>query len=208
MNNRMKERLCRLPMDDGAEIYCKISGCGTPLLMIHGMVVDADFFDMCRDFLAERHTVITYDRRGCSRSGGAQGALEREALDAANILQYFGNEMADVVGCNAGGIVACALAQRYPRLVRKVVLHELPLFDVADLTVAEIAWVDKAHDLVRNRKTAVAAVGANSMESLCGRATRALADSVGISCVVFPGGHNAAKEVPNQFATQIEGILA
>lgn len=263
----MDEQVCKLPMDDGVEIYCKVLGRGAPLLMIHGIVVDADFFDMCRDYLAEKHTIITYDRRGCSRSDGLQSALEREVLDAASVLRHFANGRADVVGCSAGGVVACALAQQYPQLIRKAILHELPLFDVVDLTEAEQAWVNKAHDLVRSGKyeralrrmlsiidlstaesdteavrerqwkdgllfmehefeefvtygsrntqkgiarlegVAVAAVGANSRESLCGRATKKLADLAEIPCVIFPGGHNAAKELPQEFAEKIEMLI-
>ena len=52
----------------GAQLYYETRGSGPLMLMIPGANGDADAFGMVADRLAARHTVVTYDRRGFSRS--------------------------------------------------------------------------------------------------------------------------------------------
>lgn len=65
-----------------ANLYYEVRGKGKPLLLIHGVVVDADLHQEAAGLLSRFYQVITYDRRGNSRSvctkgqkaGGARGA--------------------------------------------------------------------------------------------------------------------------------------
>ncbi|MFT0564693.1 alpha/beta fold hydrolase, partial [Bacillus cereus] len=52
----------------GASIYYEVRGSGPILLLIHGGGGDADKFHNIADHLAKWYTVVTYDRRGHSRS--------------------------------------------------------------------------------------------------------------------------------------------
>ncbi len=52
----------------GAELYYEVRGRGPAVLLIAGATGDAGHFEQAADVLASEHTVITYDRRGNSRS--------------------------------------------------------------------------------------------------------------------------------------------
>ena len=114
--------------DDNVKLYCRISGRGKPLLLIHGAMVDADFFEEIQQLLSCKYRVISYDRRGYSRSDKGEGYLtERQAKDAQCVLKALTNQKAIVVGCSAGGLVALKLKELYPELVSYLFVHEPPI---------------------------------------------------------------------------------
>jgi pimeloyl-ACP methyl ester carboxylesterase len=53
---------------DGADLYTERRGDGPPLLLIAGGGGDCGAFSALADLLASRYTVLSYDRRGNSRS--------------------------------------------------------------------------------------------------------------------------------------------
>jgi pimeloyl-ACP methyl ester carboxylesterase len=53
---------------DGADLFVKEAGRGPPVLLIHGIAIDADSWRTVFDDLALEHRVIAYDRRRFSRS--------------------------------------------------------------------------------------------------------------------------------------------
>ena len=114
----------------GARLFCRARGGGKPLLLIHGAVCDSDFFEDAALVLAARFRVVTYDRRGYSRSSGRleEGFLPASAKDAEQICrQLFPARPVAVVGCSAGALVAMEFARRCPELVEQLILHEPPL---------------------------------------------------------------------------------
>lgn len=54
-------------------LFCRREGSGPILLLIHGVACDSEFFRETSKLLAETFTVISYDRRGYSRSIAAEG---------------------------------------------------------------------------------------------------------------------------------------
>jgi pimeloyl-ACP methyl ester carboxylesterase len=84
--------------------------------------------------LSDRSTVVSYDQRGHSRS-----ALDGEpedipvavhAEDAAAILAAVSEEPAYVYGNSGGGTIGLELVARHPDLVRTLVAHEAPIFEL------------------------------------------------------------------------------
>ncbi|MBO3746328.1 alpha/beta fold hydrolase [Streptosporangiaceae bacterium NEAU-GS5] len=133
----------------GATLYYEVRGSGPALLLICGGVYDADGFTALADRLADRRTVITYDRRGNSRSpldGPPQPQeIEVHADDAARVLSAVaGDGPADVFGNSSGAMIGLALATRHPQRVRTLVAHEPPLFTL--LPDYERHW----HDVLQN----------------------------------------------------------
>ncbi|GAB2597711.1 alpha/beta fold hydrolase [Kribbella endophytica] len=119
----------------GATLYYEVRGAGPVLLLICGGVYDADGYGPLAEQLADRYTVITYDRRGNSRSplSGEPGPqrIEEHADDARLVLETVApGQAADVFGNSSGAIIALDLAARYPELIRAVVAHEPPMFDL------------------------------------------------------------------------------
>lgn len=79
---------CEVP---GARLYYETRGTGPLLLLIPGANGDANLFPPLADLLAAEFTVVTYDRRGYTRSAlnGAQDyahRLETDADDSAAAL--------------------------------------------------------------------------------------------------------------------------
>ncbi len=71
---------------NGTQLYCEIRGTGPSVLFISGPTGDAGHFERVAEELADEFTVITYDRRGNSRSprpaGWTTTSAEEQADDA------------------------------------------------------------------------------------------------------------------------------
>jgi pimeloyl-ACP methyl ester carboxylesterase len=117
----------------GAELYIESRGSGPVLLLITGGPTDAGMFTDLAGRLADRYTVVSYDQRGHSRStleGKPEDILSPHVEDAAAILRAFGEEPAYVYGNSGGGTIGLELVRRHPELVRTLVAHEPPLFEI------------------------------------------------------------------------------
>jgi pimeloyl-ACP methyl ester carboxylesterase len=116
------------------KLYHEVRGGGPPLLLITGGTGDAGEWDPVAPSLAEDLTVVTYDRRGMSRSPRPDGwtatSMAEQADDAAALLRALGLAPAVVVGHSGGASIACSLVVRHPELVRHAVLYEAPLLAV------------------------------------------------------------------------------
>jgi pimeloyl-ACP methyl ester carboxylesterase len=118
---------------DGAELYYEVRGSGPVLLLICGGVYDAAGYAGLAGQLADRYTVVTYDRRGNSRSP-LDGPPELQHIevhgdDAHRVLNAVG-EPAYVFGNSSGAIIGMELAARHPEQVLALVVHEPPLFEL------------------------------------------------------------------------------
>lgn len=118
---------------EGAQLYFEIRGEGPPLLMIPGGLGDAGFYENVADVLAADYQVISYDRRGNSRSarqppGGFD--IPQQARDAVAVIQAAGHDSAHVFGNSAGAAIAFELAAEHPDHVQTVVAHEPPSVQV------------------------------------------------------------------------------
>lgn len=116
-------------------LFCRKEGEGPLLLLIHGVACDSDYFQDTIAVLSLHFTVVSYDRRGYSRStlvekaerGHADFSVAVQTEDAAFLIEQQQMGPAFVAGCSAGGIIAVSLAETYPFLVRGLFLHEPPL---------------------------------------------------------------------------------
>ncbi|MFA1822082.1 alpha/beta fold hydrolase [Virgibacillus oceani] len=119
--------------NEDASLYYEIRGDGPPLLLVSGGGGDADFYKYVADELADDYKVITYDRRGNSRSvWGAPHNVDvaQQGRDAAAVLEATNTEIADIYGNSSGAIIAMELATVFPEMVNTVVIHEPPLVKV------------------------------------------------------------------------------
>jgi pimeloyl-ACP methyl ester carboxylesterase len=115
----------------GARLFYETRGNGPLLLMIPGATGTAGSFTLVTDSLAAHYTVVTYDRRGFSRShlAGPQDdehRLETDADDVRRLIERVSDEPAIVFGSSSGGIVALTVLTHHASVVRRVVPHELP----------------------------------------------------------------------------------
>jgi acetyltransferase/esterase len=115
----------------GADLYYERRGTGPPLLMITGGGGDGGYFTAAADLLADRYTVITYDRRGNSRSPlhGPPAAITMpgQSADAVAVLAANGFGSAAIFGNSGGATIALDLAARHPEVAGLVIAHEPPV---------------------------------------------------------------------------------
>jgi 3-oxoadipate enol-lactonase len=116
----------------GTTIHYERSGNGPDLLFVHGMCGDARVWERQVALLADRHTCVTYDRRGHSRSprGDAGESDGVHADDAAALIEGLGLDPV-VVASSGGARIALELLRRRPDLVRGAVLSEPPALTLA-----------------------------------------------------------------------------
>ncbi|MDX6199095.1 MAG: hypothetical protein QOJ79_2246 [Actinomycetota bacterium] len=116
------------------KLHREVCGEGPAVLLIAGTPGDGGQFTALARELSGRHTVISYDRRGTSRSGApvdwTSTSVGEQADDAAALLAEQGVESAFVFGTSNGAAVALELALRHPDLVSGAVVHEMPLLTV------------------------------------------------------------------------------
>ena len=95
------------------------------VVLVHGSLDRSSAFARVQRHLADVR-VLRYDRRGYGRSTelGPAGSFEQQVDDLAAVV---GDRPAVAVGHSLGGVIALALAQRTPELVRAVVAYESPM---------------------------------------------------------------------------------
>lgn len=132
---------------NGATLYYELRGDGPSLLFISGATGDAGHWTGVADTLANEYTVITYDRRGNSRSprppGWTSTTVDEQADDAAALLRGLDLAPAIVFGTSAGASIAANLAIRHPAVLRGVVFHE-PVFQSGVANAAAVRARRKA----------------------------------------------------------------
>ncbi|MCY7899313.1 alpha/beta hydrolase [Bacillus inaquosorum] len=112
----------------GANIHYKVRGTGPIILLIHGGGGDADKFHHVADHLANWYTVVTYDRRGHSRSNLANQTedyrVETHSDDAHRLLAKLTDKPAYVFGSSSGAVIGLDLCIRHPEQVSVMIPHE------------------------------------------------------------------------------------
>ncbi len=75
--------------------------------------------------LSDDYRIVTYDHRGCGRTGGevpADGGIAAMADDVLEIAEQLGLTRFDFMGHALGGLIGLDLALRKPRMIGKLVL--------------------------------------------------------------------------------------
>jgi pimeloyl-ACP methyl ester carboxylesterase len=128
---------------NGTTLYYEKEGAGAPLLLIAGSTGDAGNFSRSAELLADEFTVVTYDRRGNSRSprpaGWTTTSVSEQADDAAALIEALDLAPAAVFGASAGGPIALDLMIRHGHLVRAGILQEPSIFSVLPDPAAALA---------------------------------------------------------------------
>lgn len=113
----------------GAELYYEVCGEGPPVLIIQGGLSEAGATGQLVATLATDYQVISYDRRGLSRSTASTlpAGLATHADDAAAVLSAACARPAHVVGASIGALIGLYLTLRHPKRVTTLVAHEPPM---------------------------------------------------------------------------------
>lgn len=117
----------------GARLFYQARGAGPCLMMLCGGAAGAGGFDTVAPYLAADYTVVTYDRRGLSRSPlddpgqDPSITIATHSEDVHRILTSLGAAPAMVFGSSIGALIGLDLLVRRPGDVRLLVAHEPPI---------------------------------------------------------------------------------
>ncbi|MDV9175019.1 alpha/beta hydrolase [Streptomyces sp. W16] len=118
---------------DGAGLYYEVRGTGPALLMISGAGGDAGYYTGVAENLSDAFMVISYDRRGNSRSTGRSATpmdLAVQAADARALVDGLADGRALVFGNSGGAIIGLVLAALHPEVMTGLIAHEPPAVNV------------------------------------------------------------------------------
>ena len=93
--------------DDGEKIHVRISGEGTPLILLHGWTASSQEWFPFMAELEARHRVYRWDARGHGGHALAHpdsATVERMARDLRNLIDRYGIEHATAVGHSMGAL--------------------------------------------------------------------------------------------------------
>jgi pimeloyl-ACP methyl ester carboxylesterase len=99
-------------------------GGGEPLVLLHGGLVDARWFEPNLPALAEHFHVYTPERRGHGHTPDVEGPITYQLMaeDTIAFLETVVGQAADLVGHSDGAVVAMLVAIARPELVKRLVM--------------------------------------------------------------------------------------
>lgn len=141
---------------DFGDMYYEVCGEGKPLLLIHGVIVDAGLYERTAEILSRQYKVISYDRRGYSRSKCKmlpEFSLEDQVKDIIDILEALKIEKVIVAGASAGAVIGQYFLQMYPEKVEHLIMYEPAMLGTMMQEDEEFKnWAEETEELIRKRK--------------------------------------------------------
>lgn len=107
---------------NGIKVYYTRTGHGSPVVLLHGGLSNADYWGHQVKALAAKHTVISIDSRGHGRSSRDDRPYGYDLMadDVVAVLDSLNIPRADIVGWSDGAIIGIDLALRHPDRIGKV----------------------------------------------------------------------------------------
>src|SRR5713101_7877524 len=138
----------------GAQLFYERSGNGPLLILIPGASGTGESFRPLAPHLISQFQVVTYDRRGFSRSllDGPQDYDHRLSTDTDDVrclIEHLTDQPATVFGNSSGAIVALEVLTHYPERVQTVVAHEPPIVLLLPDAAKWLAFFDGVYDTYR-----------------------------------------------------------
>lgn len=113
---------------DGARIHYRVVGSGPVLFISQSGEGDADRTVDLAGHLVDRFAVVTYDRRGLSRStaedAGAAVSMRQHASDAVAVLRQVTDEPAAMLGLSLGAAIGLHMLGEFPGTIGTLIAHE------------------------------------------------------------------------------------
>lgn len=126
-------------------VYYNMEGTGLPVLLLHGYLENSQSWGLFASLLAKDFCVIAPDIPGHGASGiiADEHSMDLLADVMAYLLQQLGMESVLCIGHSMGGYVMLALADRYPQLLRAMVmLHSTATADTEERKKMRLQTID------------------------------------------------------------------
>lgn len=112
---------------NNAGIFCKVSGKGEPVIVIHGGPgLSHDYLYPHLQDLAQNHKLIFYDQRACGKSSvkvdSSSITLDNFLKDIDGIRKAFGAEKVHLLAHSWGALLALKYSLKYPEKVQSIIL--------------------------------------------------------------------------------------
>ena len=115
-------------------------GSGTPLVLVHGAILDYRTWDDVKEPLGSHHRVITPNLRHYYpepwKGEGGNFSAEQHADDLADLVKFLSLGKVHWLGWSRGGAVMVEVAKRHPEVVRSLIFADgaitLPVEETAD----------------------------------------------------------------------------
>ncbi|MBT2596141.1 alpha/beta fold hydrolase [Arthrobacter sp. ISL-72] len=110
------------------DMFYEEAGRGPGLVLVHGSWVDHHEWDQMVPLLAKHFRVVSYDRRGHSKSSltNHQGSVHEDVEDLLALIRLLRLDPAVVMGNSFGALIALRLAAAHPEVIAAIVGHEPP----------------------------------------------------------------------------------
>jgi 3-oxoadipate enol-lactonase len=112
----------------GARLHWRVEGAGPALVLLHGWALDLASFNLLAPLLAQRFTVLRFDRRGFGLSEGTAD-IHRNVDDLCAVMDAAGLDGAALVGMSQGARLALHFTLAQPARVSRLVLDGAPEID-------------------------------------------------------------------------------
>ena len=141
---------------DNVNIYYEVSGEGEALILIHGVVTDSSLFEQTAQILSAHFKVVTFDRRGNSRSrmkgadpDHAPFSIAEQAEDIYDLMLELGINEAYLAGASAGGVIGEHFFEKHPEMVKHLIMYEAGMLGhMMKEDAAFREWSDRTKALV------------------------------------------------------------
>lgn len=108
---------------NGIELFCEKSGCGAPLLLLHGNGEDHHIFDPIADKLRHGFTVYALDSRNHGQSSKTGDyAYDSMAADVYSFIRTLNLGKVNIIGFSDGAIIALILAMTHGEVISRMAL--------------------------------------------------------------------------------------
>jgi pimeloyl-ACP methyl ester carboxylesterase len=122
---------------DGTSTAVRITGRGSPVVLLHGICADATSWLPIAGLLKDHHTVYSVDRRGRGLSGdGVRHSLDLEMADLLTVLSIFGTPVPALA--HSYGATIAVLAAARTDLISDLIAYE-PLLVPITATLKAVA---------------------------------------------------------------------
>jgi len=111
----------------GGELYYEAEGDGVPVVLVHGLALDARMWDDQMPALKDIARLVRFDVRGFGRSTRDADTAYSHADDLWRLLDHLEIEQAVLVGLSMGGRIVLEATLAAPERVRALVLLDAVL---------------------------------------------------------------------------------
>lgn len=117
-----------ITMEDEVKIYYEVHGEGSPIALLNGIFMDTEGWIFQTMALSKKYRVILHDFRGQWRSDlGRDFSLDMHVKDFKKLLEHLNIDKVNLAGISYGGLVALNFTLTYPKLVKSLIIINVPL---------------------------------------------------------------------------------